>query len=431
MPDFNAVTDLPLSRSRGRTTTGLIRSRAALLALAVATVTLAAPGWSTPADAAVARTAYTGNAYGTSAWVGSVAKSVKSAYLTFGCTTNGALRLSNTSAGVNLPHVVSTGNVATYASTYASPAQSRVVATTSGVRLLDGLVTATAVRAASQTLRTATGYDRTSTGTTLTNLVVAGIPVDASTPPNTRIELPGFGYVVVNQQVKWLQSLTVVGLHLYVTKVNALGVAVGTNVAVSHVMSGLSDPIVGVLGGYSYGSRANLGSTAVSGQSFTEYMPCLGTRGAVQHNTGAGVTLGTSIKTGTIDNTARGTVTGTSAAGETTSTVQSANLLNGLVKATVIKADANASTDGNTYKRNGIGSTFGSLTVAGHPEITRTVAANTKVTLNGVGTLYLRRVLTTTRSVTVRMIELVLTHPVNGLKAGTVINIAVANASAR
>ena len=358
-------------------------------------------------------------------------KSGKSAYLTFGCTTNGDLHLSSTSKGVSQPHVVTTGDVATHAGTYTSPAESRVVATTSSVRLLDGVVTATAVRAASQTARTTTGYNRTSTGTTLTNLVVSGVPVSANTPPNTRIELPLFGYVVVNQQVKFLKSLTVVGLHLYVTKVNALGVAVGTNIAISHVMSGLSDPVVGVLGGHAYGSRADVGSSALSGPTFTEYMPCLGTRGVVRHNTGAGITLGTSTKTGTIDNTARGTVTRSSAAGETTSTVKSANLINGLVKATVIKADANASTNGSTYKRNGIGSTFGSLTVAGHPEITKAVAANTKVTLKGVGTLYLRRVITTTRGVTVRMIELVLTSPAGGLKAGTVIKVAVAAASAR
>jgi hypothetical protein len=35
------------------------------------------------------------------------------------------------------------------------------------------------------------------------------------------------------------------------------------------------------------------------------------------------------------------------------------------------------------------GTTFGSISVAGHPEVTASVAPNTKITLPGLGTLYL------------------------------------------
>ena len=298
------------------------------------------------------------------------------------------------------------------------------------MNLLNGLVRAGAVKAASSTTRTSTGYQLSASGTTFTSLVVAGATVRADAAPNTRINLSGIGYLVVNEQLKQSGRLTVNGLHLVVTTSNALGVATGTNVTVSQAISGLSGPVAGVLGGSSYGTIAEVGSIVKSGPSFPAYLSCLGTNGAVHTNTGAGVTVGTALKTGTITDTVSGLVNATGAKGETTATVQSANVLNGVIKVTGVKADAHASTNGSTYSVSDSGSRFGSLTVAGHPEIGVNVAANTKVDLTGIGTLYLRRVVRSSHSVSVRMVELVLSNPVNGLAAGTTVRVAVANASA-
>ena len=406
-----------------------LRLRASVVLAAVAISALA------PVSAAKASTtehfSYTGSAYGTSVNVGSLVKSGPSAPVTFGCTTNGDLHKTNTVAGINVPTLATSGTVSTTADTYASPVQSKTSATTEQVNLLSGLVRATAIKAVSSTTRTSTGgYALSSSGTTLGTLVVGGKAVSANAAPNTRIDLSGIGYLIVNEQVKKTNGLAVNGLHLFVTTSNALGVAIGSNVTISHAVTALSGPVSGVLGGYSYGTKADVGTLALSGPSFTEFMPCLGTSGVVRSNTGAGVHIGTSLNTSTILNTVKGTVTATSATGETTSTVQAANLLSGLVSATLVKADAHASVSGTTYAFSDSGSTIGSLSVHGHPEITPSAAANTQVALAGVGTLYLHRVLRTSHSVTVRMIELVLTSPVNGLAAGTDIKVAVANASA-
>ena len=419
-PQERAGTALPVSRRTAK------RLAVGLLALAAAVPTFGATASATTTP----RYSYTGSAFGTYVTVGSLVKSGPSARVTLGCTANGNLHFTNNIAGVNLAPVATTGAVSTTADTYSSPVRSRTSANTAQVNLLNGLVRATAVKAVSSTTKTSTGWSVSASGTTLTGLVVAGSSISASTPPNTRKNIAGFGYVIINEQVKRTNGLTVNALHLVITSSNKLGIAVGTNVVVSQAVSGLSGPVAGVLSGYAYGSQVDVGTVATSGASFVAFLPCLGTGGAVRTNTGAGVTLGTALKTGTITNTVKGTLTASSATGETTSTVQSVDLLNGLVKASVIKAGARSYTSGSTFAYSDLGSSFGSLTVAGHPEIGPKVAPNTRVDLPGIGTLYLHRVVKSSRSVTVIMIQLVLSHPTNGLPAGANIRVAVAKAGA-
>lgn len=413
---------------------GSMRSRVGLLASAVLVFPVVAAIPVAAQAAPAARFSYTGSAYGTSVNVGSVVKSGPSAPVTLGCTADGGIHRSNTTAGIDLAPLASSGTVFTTADTQASPVRSATTATTEQVNLLGGLVHAAAVTAASATTRTATGFTLSAQGTTVTNLVVGGRVVTANAAPNTRIVIPGFGYLIVNEQHKQLSaasaSLTVNALHLVVTTANTLGITPNSNVIVSHAMSGLSAPVAGVLDGTAYGTKANAGKLLVSGPTFQVFMPCLGTGGVLRVNTGAGVSIGTALATGTIRDTTRGSVTAAAAVGETTSTVQAANLLSGLLTATLIKADAHASTDGATFTFSDSGSTFGSLSVNGHPTIGADVAPNTKIALSGIGTLYLHRVIRTGSNIEVRMIELVLTNPVNGLAAGTDLRVAVAEASA-
>ncbi|MGH3155845.1 MAG: choice-of-anchor P family protein, partial [Streptosporangiaceae bacterium] len=105
--------------------------------------------------------------------------------------------------------------------------------------------------------------------------------------------------------------------------------------------------------------------------------------------------------------------------------VQGLNLLSGEVAATAIKADVSAA--GNPPKL-GDHSSFVGLSVAGHPAIGDKVPANTKLSLAGIGTLWLHRVLRTSRGITVIMVQLDVTVTGNpfGLKAGTIVNVGYA-----
>ena len=64
------------------------------------------------------------------------------------------------------------------------------------------LISATLIRSQANSSATASSRSSNATGTQFVNLVVAGIPIAGTPPPNTTITLPlGLGYVVLNEQV--------------------------------------------------------------------------------------------------------------------------------------------------------------------------------------------------------------------------------------
>jgi hypothetical protein len=98
------------------------------------------------------------------------------------------------------------------------------------------------------------------------------------------------------------------------------------------------------------------------------------------------------------------------------------NVLNGLIKANVMLAQVNAVVNQNLQVFSGGVSRFIGISIAGHPEITDAVPYNTSVSLAGLGTLYLKRIIRTnppTHSLEVRSLELqVLENNSYGLPIG-------------
>lgn len=412
-----------------------VRSAGPVLAVAL-TLSTGGVALATAAGAATTTFAYQGEAYGSRVSVGRLVRSGPSAPVYLGCTTTSGLHKTNSTAAVNAAPVLTSGTVTSTASTSSSPTKSQTSATVQGANLLSGLVTATAVRSVSATTHTSTGFHTSAAGTTFTNLIIAGVPFSVHVAPNTRVDIARFGHVILNEQTMSSgpssASLTVNAIHLVVDRTNALGVPVGTNAVVAHASSGLGGPVLGTLDGRAYGSSAKVGNVVRSGPSFLILMPCTGTNGVLRTHTGAGVTVAGVLATGTITNTVRGTANATTAMGETTSTVERANVLAGLVSATVVKADAHArkNADG-TFTFSDAGSSFGTLSVNGHPGIGAKVNANTRIQIAGLGTLYLHRVIRHSNSIEVRMIELVVTQTnQQGLPIGSDVKVAVAAASA-
>ena len=407
---------------------------------AVATqATAARTGVGSPAD----RTSFGffASAYGTLAKVGTDVKSGRSAPSTIACTNETGAHASNTVASTSVPPFVSTGVIDTTADslTISGGVASRATADVHGANLLGGLITADEVESVSQTSHDGSGFHVDASGSTLVNLVIDGNPITVTPPPNTRVNLPGVGHVILNEQHSHIgassASLIVNMIHVFVTEANQRGVPVGTQIIVGHAESALVGPVLGLLDGFAYGTRASVkvdgNTTITSGPSALIKLGCLGTEGVVKSNTVASVKIKDVLTTGTVRTTAQGTVSSTEAAGETTSSVQTANLLGGLVRANVVQADAHASTDGTNFSFSDSGSKFVGLSVAGHPEIGDNVAPNTQVTIPGLGRLYLHRVLTSANDIEVRMIELVVTQANSyNLPVGTDVRIGVAEASA-
>jgi hypothetical protein len=401
----------------------LVLAAAALAALALA---------SSAASASAQEFAFTATAWGTQVRVGSTAKSGRSAFVVIGCISATGVKRSNTTATVKVPKALSTGTIDTSAASEATRAGIAATssATTQHVNLLGGMVTATAIRSVSTTRHNSSSgkFSTSAAGTRFVHLVIGGHAIGGTPKRNTKITLPGIGYVVLNQQKSNTSSasagMRVIGIHLVVTATSSHAKA-GTQAFVSVANSSLHGPVSGLLHGVAFGTSANVGHTVITGKSYPQYMPCLGTDGATRNNTGVGVTIPGVIGSGTITDTANGIDTSARDFGKMTSTVQGVNLLAGAVSATVVKADVTANGNPPTLRDK---SSFIGLHVAGHPEINGDVPANTKVNLPGIGTLWLHRVVKTSREIKVTMIQLVITSHSNpaGLPLGATINVGYA-----
>ena len=96
-------------------------------------------------------------------------------------------------------------------------------AETGNLNVLNGLITAKAVVALATSYATGASASSEANGSTLLALVVNGVAYDDGAPtPNTRINLPGVGYVLLNEQIAQgdgihSSALTVNMIHVYLT----------------------------------------------------------------------------------------------------------------------------------------------------------------------------------------------------------------------
>ena len=375
---------------------------------------------------------YSGSAYGTYAYVGSTVTIGKTAPVGVGpgCgTPQTGLTASATAGSLNAPPRAVTGSVNTSAST----ALNKVTASSDvhSVNLLVGLIVGSEVKAVSTTFKDNTGLHVSAAGSKLVGLVVAGMPQSSTPAPNTTIQLAGFGHVVLNEQIvtgtATTKKLSVNMIHVYINQSNVLGLAVGTQTVVASASSGLTG-INGPasLDGTAYGTQVT-GTLIKSSATAPVGVGCQGN--ALTSNTQVGVSVPNVVSSGSIFDTAQGSVTASQSSAQTTASIQNANLLNGIIKAGVINAQANASTKNGVAFHFSTSGSFTNLSVSGHPEITASVSANTQVTLAGIGTLYLKREIQGANNIQIRMIELVLTSSYMGLPTGTHVYVGVASAS--
>lgn len=97
----------------------------------------------------------------------------------------------------------------------AGAAGAQSVASLGNVNILNGVVTATGVIASATSTRTGGQAVSDAGGSSFSNLVVAGTQFtsdDGSVDPNTRMDLPGVGYVILNEQKATGDGVTSSGL---------------------------------------------------------------------------------------------------------------------------------------------------------------------------------------------------------------------------
>jgi hypothetical protein len=376
-------------------------------------------------------------AYGTYAFVGNrvILGKTATAGVGGGCgTPEEGASSTKTVASVDALPIVATGAINTSATS--SDAAATGTADIHQVDLLAGLITGDEVMAVSTTSDNGGSLSSSGAGSNFVKLVVAGTSIQGTPSPNTRIDLAGIGYVILNEQIPSSKhdeaGLTVNMIHVYVTAENALGIPKNTQVVLAHAESGLT--VAGgpaVVDGLAFGTKVNVAHVLTSSPTAPVSVGCLGTHGKVLTQSVASVNLSPLATSGTVTDTAEANVTQSLVQSQTSSTVKAANVLSGTMTADVITAAAAASTtDGKTFIFSDTGSGFVELHVAGHPEITDNVPPNTRVDLAGLGTLWLHRVIQKKNSIEVRMIELIVNQRNGfGIAIGTDLRVADASAS--
>jgi len=379
---------------------------------------------------AVTTTVHSASSYGAQVKVGSTVKlgPIAPAILP-SCSSQAVGDYTASAASANLAPLAATGAVADSASSTATT--STGVSDVLGVNLLGGIITANELKSESTTSVSGGTFQFSSAGSEFVDLKVLGLPVSASPAPNTTIDLPGIGSVILNEQVTQLTSdestLAVNAIHVHVTVSNLLGFAVGTDIIIANAQSSIrnvSGPAA--VGGYAQSAQLIAGPIS-SGPLVYVLIPCQGTYGAVDTDSVASASIPGIVTTGAVTASGTATVNKSDTSVQATTTVAGVNLLSSLLSASAITGTATGmTTNGTTFDFSG-GTTFVGLSVAGHPEITDEVAPNTKISIAGLGTLELNRILKYSDEWKVVPVYLtVSTANTLGLPVGAVLTLGVA-----
>jgi hypothetical protein len=155
--------------------------------------------------AALAQGTATGQSYGVGVTTALVNQKVAQAVL-----PAGEMLAQNQVSDATVPGLVTAQSIFAIVNGGGTDGSDAVSSVTLGaVNVLDGLITADGVVA----IATSTIGDANAEGSSLANLVVNGVQVD-NPAPNTRMSLPGVGFVVLNEQIPTSGGMTVNMIHV-------------------------------------------------------------------------------------------------------------------------------------------------------------------------------------------------------------------------
>jgi hypothetical protein len=168
------------------------------------------------------------------------------------CDGTGSKATTNSSAALKASAVLSfaAGDTTAFGGLSNGITVAKTTAKVDGVSLLNGLIVAGKVTAvAEEGVRSNGNRTRSTSGSGFAGLKVLGLSLPNTVAANTRRDLPGIGYVILNQQTvpstASSAAMVVNGMHLYVTTLNLLGLGVGSEIIVAHATA-QANPIVGL-----------------------------------------------------------------------------------------------------------------------------------------------------------------------------------------
>jgi hypothetical protein len=345
---------------------------------------------------------------------------------------------SNSLAAASIPSLASLGAITTNASSGAIPGGVQVIshAKTTGVNLLNGLITANAVDTTA-IAKFVNGVVTSDTSTTFVGLHIVGADLPVTIPKNFNVNIPGVVQIVLNASFTAKQGADVMtqGAGLYASLLkpqgqNAAGAAVYLNPTYAAI--GAVDPVTNTsVGGYGYGTKvaANAGTLANVRSDPTAPISLAGggTNGTTKTNAIGAVNLNSVLHIGAITTSATGTNDATVADARTTAEIAGINLFNGLITADAIKAVAHARRPAGGPTTTDRSTTFVNLTIAGKA-IPVSVSPNTVINVANLGTVTINGQGVTSNATLVRVIDVKLSTADYGLPVGAHVEIGVAAA---
>ncbi len=152
-----------------------------------------------------------------------------------------------TVASAGVAGVLTTGVITDTSTDTSTPATGQESATSSStvntLSLLGGTITATVVRSVATSTANGVTASSNATGTTLTNLIIAGVVQPTNPAANTTVTIPGIGTAILNEQIATGNGTTTTGLTvnaLHVTITTAGILPVGADIIVASARSGAS-----------------------------------------------------------------------------------------------------------------------------------------------------------------------------------------------
>jgi hypothetical protein len=301
------------------------RNRRALLVpwlgLLIAVVVLVASATQSDA-AALLKGSFRGHAWATfaNAEAGPVATTLgRSAFQPCPCKGTDGKTLSNTVDSIATSDGGKTlsadGTLSTvFTNKTSSSAVVRNTSQVAGLNAFDGAITADAIKAVANTSANATSIQSNSNGSRFVNLRIADKAISADVAPNTRVNLPGVGYVLLKKvkeggNGQGLGTITVEMLTVVVTKPKDFDLDIGSRIVVAHAVSGYSrTEVKAELGGQAYAATALTTTNVIKnqvGKAAFITVPCVGT-GDVRTNNVNSLDVGEILSSGTGRTTAYG-----------------------------------------------------------------------------------------------------------------------------
>jgi hypothetical protein len=310
-----------------------------------------------------------------------------------GCNATANVTRSNSAAEASLSTLAGVSSVKSTVTTQRGTSQisAQAISNVQGVSILNGLITVGQIITEANSVGTANGASSNDTGSKIVGLSITGLsPINYLPKPNTRIQIPGVGYIVLNEQVGPYNgpnstSLSINMIHVHITSTTIPGVLANTDIVVGNANSSFFRTSVPALvngNTYAFSLLGNEGNntgsvTPVAGAE-------IGCAGGTQQNNINNSNLSNVGSTGVVNDSASGQIAQSGASVTTTSNITNLNLLNGLIQGPAITSTVHASWDGAGTGKGSVSVNLSNMTIAG-TKLNASSQPNTRISLAGLG----------------------------------------------